>query len=144
MPPGSHHRLDELGPLGADANGAVGARLPARRSPPARRLASITAARSAAPVSMSYGPWRLDCAGAAVVIADDAVVARELGGDRVVDRGVKDGIGGQDHQRALAALLPVDLDPVLALKPRPRARFSQVRAGNGCGELRVRAEEEVR
>ena len=56
--------------------------------------------------------------GAAVVIADDTVIGCEVGGDRVVDRRVKDAVGGQHDERALAPLLPVDLDPVFALKPR--------------------------
>ena len=56
--------------------------------------------------------------GAAVVIADDTVIGGEVGGDRVVHRRVKDGVGSEHDERALAALLPVDLDPVLALKLR--------------------------
>ena len=46
------------------------------------------------------------------------MIGSEVGGDRVVNRRVKDGIGSQHDEWALATLLPVDLDPVLALKPR--------------------------
>jgi hypothetical protein len=58
---------------------------------------------------MSYGPCRLD-PGAAVVIADNTVIGGEVGGDRVVHRWVKME-RGQHDEWALAALLPVDLDP---------------------------------
>ena len=123
MPPGSHHRLDEIGPLCAGANGTV-----ARVSQPDdhRGLAGgldhlHQVGRPGMHVVRTLA-GRLP--GAAVVIADDSMIGSEVGGDSVVDRGVKDRVGGQHDERALAPLLPVDLDPVLALKPR-HARFSQ-------------------
>ena len=117
MPPGTHHRLDEIGPLCAGANGAVG-----RVSHPDdhRRLAGGLDHRHQVrgPGMHVVRTLAARLPGAAVVIADDTMIGSEVGGDRVVNRRVKDGIGSQHDEWALATLLPVDLDPVLALKPR--------------------------
>ena len=55
-------------------------------------------------------------AGASVVVADDAVVALELGDQRVEHRGVGGPEGGEDDEGAGAVLRVVDLDAVRALQ----------------------------
>jgi hypothetical protein len=55
---------------------------------------------------------------AAVVEADDAVIARELGLERVVHGRVGVGVGSQDDEWAGPSLLPVDLHAPRTLQIR--------------------------
>ena len=111
-------------------------RPPGPRSPPRRRL----------PRSPPPGPPpRCPCrgaragrlAGAAIVIADDAVVARQLGGDRVVTPRDERWHRGPGPPAAPRPAPPSGSRCLVRAKPTPRARFSQVRPGNGCRERRV-------
>src|SRR6476646_10861589 len=75
------------------------ARATTTAEPPA---ASITASRSPVPVSMSYGPRP------PILVANDAVIRRELRLERIEHRRMRDAVRREDHQRTGvgASLLP--------------------------------------
>ena len=93
-----------------------------RRSPPARRALSAPRRDRWPPVAMSYGPVRVDRPGAAIVVADDPVVALELRHQRLERRGVHRPVAA-DHDEGSASRAPRSR----SRRRRRRSRWALVR-----------------